>query len=80
MQDAQAAIGHSAAGELVHPGECTEEPIEILKPQPKSISVGCILAIIVFLNLPPLVFTAPGCRSRYTAIAAQFNGSHATAR
>lgn len=80
MRDAWAAAGRAVAGGVVHPGEHTEEPPESLKPQSKSISVGCILAIIFLFYLPPLVFTAPRRRSRYTAIAAQFDGSHTTAR
>lgn len=65
----------------MHPRVHTEEHPKSLKPQPKSLSLGCVLAMILFFfNLPPLVFTAPGRRSRYTAVAAQFDGSHATAR
>lgn len=31
----------------MHPGLRTEEPTESLKPQPESLSVGCILAVTV---------------------------------
>lgn len=51
MWDAQAATGHAAAGEVMH--------LESLKPQPKSMSVGCILAILIFFKIFLPLFSQP---------------------
>lgn len=54
----------------------------------EAVTVGCgiqrdagfIFLNDIFFSFCSLSFTAPGCCSRYTAIAAQLDGSHATAR